>query len=92
MNVETVIESILLEARVRVVKARVRGGKVQRRKKVSNVAGYKIAGGKLQRMSASEKLKRRRAGKVAARKSKSKQARAMLKRKRSLQKRKSLGL
>jgi hypothetical protein len=92
MNEETIIELFLSEARVRLVKARIRGGKVQRRKKVSNVAGYKITGGKLTRMSAAEKLKRKRAGKIAARKSKPKQARAMLKRKRSLQKRKSLGL
>ena len=38
-------EEDLDEARIKIVKARVRGGKVQRRKKVSNVAGYTFRGG-----------------------------------------------
>ena len=80
------------EARVKVIKARVRGGKVQRRKKVSNVKGYTIRGGKLTRMSAKEKLDRKRGQRKGKIKRKAKMARAMMKRKRSLRKRASLGL
>ena len=78
--------------RTKLVRARVRGGKVQRRKKVSAVKGYTIRGGKLTRMTSAERLKRKisqRKGKI---KRKAKMARALIKRKRSLRKRKSLGL
>jgi len=80
------------EARIKVVKARVRNGKVQRRKKVSNVKGYTMRGGKLTRMSAKEKLDRKRGARKGKIKRKAKMARAMIKRKRSLRKRASLGL
>jgi hypothetical protein len=82
----------LVEARIRIIKARVRGGKVQRRKKVSNVKGYTLRGGKLKRMSSKERLDRKigaRRGKI---KRKAKMARAIIKRKRSLRKRASIGL
>lgn len=85
-------EEQLDEARIAIVKARIRGGKIQRRKKVSNVPGMTIRGGQLKRMSAAE----RRARKMGARRGKvkrmAKMSRAIMKRKRSLQKRKSLGL
>lgn len=80
------------EARIKVVKARVRGGKVQRRKKVSNVQGYTLRGGKLTRMSSKEKLDRKRGARKAKVKRKAKMARALMKRKRSMRKRASLGL
>lgn len=80
------------EARVKVIKARVRGGKVQRRKKVSNVKGYTMRGGKLTRMSSKEKLDRKRGARKGKIKRKAKMARAMIKRKRSLRKRASLGI
>lgn len=82
----------LHEARVKIVKARIRGGKVQRRKKVSNVKGYTIRGGKLTRMSPKEKLDRKRGARKGKIKRKAKLARALIKRKRSLRKRASLGL
>lgn len=85
------LEQVILEARINVVKVRVRGGKIQRRKKTSNVKGSKLKGGKLVRMSAAEKIKRKRGARKAAMKSKSKRARALLKRKRSLAKRKAAG-
>lgn len=96
--ISEVVREIIAEANVqrmgrkKLIRARVRGGKVQRRKVVSAVKGYTIRGGKLTRMKASERLKRRisqRKGKI---KRKAKMARALLKRKRSLRKRKSLGL
>jgi hypothetical protein len=80
------------EARVKIIKARVRGGKVQRRKKVSNVKGYTLRGGKLTRMSNRERMKRKLAQRKGKLKRKAKMARALIKRKRSLRKRASLGL
>lgn len=78
--------------RTKIVRARVRGGKVQRRKKVSAVKGYTIRGGKLTRMPSSERLKRKIAQRKAKIKRKAKAARALIKRKRSLRKRKALGI
>ena len=80
------------EARIRVIKARIRGGKIQRRKKVSNVKGYTIRGGKLTRMSSKEKLDRKRGARVGKVKRRAQMARALVKRKRSLRKRTALGL
>lgn len=82
----------LNEARVKIVKARVRGGKIQRRKKVSNVKGYTIRGGRLIKMSPAERMRRKRSARKAKVKRKAKMARALIKRKRSLRKRASLGL
>ena len=78
--------------RVKIVKARVRGGKVQRRKRVSNVAGYTLRGGKLKRMGAAERRNRKMAARRAKLKRKAKLARALMKRKRSLRKRATLGV
>ena len=80
------------EARFKIVKARIRGGKVQRRKKVSTQPGMTFRGGKLIRMSPAERRKR----KLGARKGKMKRRgkMAMIKRKRqmSIRKRERLGL
>jgi hypothetical protein len=80
------------EARIRIVKARIRGGKLQRRKKVSNVKGYTIRGGKLTRMSSKERLDRKKGARIGKVKRRAKLARALVKRKRSLRKRSALGL
>ena len=78
--------------RMKMIKARIRGGKVQRRVRRSAVPGMTLRGGKLVRMSPTE----RRARKMGARKGKIKRraklARALMKRKRSLAKRKAMGL
>jgi hypothetical protein len=78
--------------RTKLVKIRIRGGKVQRRKKVSGVKGYTMRGGRMIRMSAQERRNR----KVAARRSKFKRraklGQALRKRKMSLRRRGSLGL
>jgi len=89
---ELVNEETLDEARFKIVKARVRGGKVQRRKKVSNVEGYKLHDGKLKRMSPAERRRRKLGQKRGKIKRKSKMRMAMMKRKRSLRKRSSIGL
>ena len=92
------VKEIIAEANVqrmgrkKLIRARVRGGKVQRRKVVSAVKGYTIRSGKLTRMTSSERLKRRIAQRKGKIKRKAKLARALIKRKRSLRKRKSLGL
>lgn len=85
-------EEELDEARVSIVKARVRGGKIQRRKKVSNVPGMTLRGGTLKRMSAAERRRRKMGARKGKLKRKAKLSRSLMKRKRSLQKRKSLGL
>ena len=81
-----------MAARIKTIRIRIRNGQIQRRKKVSNVPGMIFRGGKLQRMSAKE----RRDRKLGARKGKAKRRahlqQAIRKRKRSLQKRKRLGL
>jgi len=84
--------NIIRQGRTKIIKARVRGGKVQRRKKFSAVKGYTIRGGKLKRMSVQERLRRKRAQRRAKVKRRAKQARALMRRKRSLRKRASLGL
>lgn len=96
--VADIVREIIAEANVqkmgrkKIVRARVRGGKVQRRKVVSAVKGYTMRGGKLVRMPSSERLKRKIAQRKGKIKRKAKLARAMIKRKRSLRKRKALGL
>lgn len=78
--------------RKKLIRARVRGGKVQRRKVVSAVKGYTMRGGTLTRMTSSERLKRKISQRKAKIKRKAKAARALMKRKRSLRKRAALGL
>jgi hypothetical protein len=89
------VKAAILEGRIKVVRARVRGGKVQRRKKVKDpsLAGrYKMVGGKIARESSVERMKRKRGAKKGAIKRKAKAARALMARKRSLRKRAAIGL
>jgi hypothetical protein len=80
------------ESRISIVRARVRGGKIQRRKRVSNVPGMTLRGGTLKRMSAAERRRRKMGARKGKMKRRAKLSRSLMKRKRSLQKRKSLGL
>lgn len=82
----------LEEQRVNIVKARVRGGQIERRVKTSNVPGMTIRGGQLTRMSAAERRRRKLGAMKAARKAKAKKAQSLRKRQLSLMKRKRLGL
>ena len=97
-TIAEVVKEIIAEANVqkmgrkKIIRARVRGGKVQRRKVVSAVKGYTIRGGKLVRMPPAERLRRKMAARRAKIKRRAKLARALIKRKRSLRKRASLGL
>lgn len=92
------VKEIIAEANIqkmgrkKLIRARVRGGKVQRRKVLSAVKGYTIRGGRLVRISPSEKLRRKMGARRAKVKRRAKLARALIRRKRSLRKRASLGL
>ncbi len=86
------VAKALDEANFKIVKARIRGGKVQRRRKVSTRPGYTVRGGRLVRMSSAERIKRKRGARKGRIKRKASAARAMMKRKRSLRKRRSLGV
>ena len=84
--------NVIKQGRTKIVKARVRGGKVQRKKRVSAVKGFTIRGGKLKRMSMAERLRRKRGQRRGKIKRKAKMARALMRRKRSMRRRASLGL
>ena len=81
-----------MATRVKLVKVRIRNGKVQRRKKVSNVPGMTFRGGKLKRMSVTERRNRKMGARKGKIKRRAHMRQAILKRARSLQKRKRLGL
>ena len=92
------VREIIAEANVqkmgrkKLVRIRIRKGKVQRRKMVSAVKGYTMRGGKLVRMPAKERLKRKISARKAKIKRRAKLARSLIKRKRALRKRRALGL
>lgn len=79
-------------ARIKIIKARIRDGQIQRRKKLSNVPGYTLRGGKMTRMTAAERRRRKLGAKRAKIKKRGKMTRILMKRRRSLQKRQRLGL
>ena len=78
--------------RLKVVKVRIRQGKIQRRKKVSAVKGYTVRKGKLTRMTPAERRRRKLGARRGKFKRKSKLNRTRVKLKRSLRRRKSMGL
>ena len=96
--ISDIVREIIAEANVqkigrkKLIRLRVRGGKVQRRKILSGVKGYTIRGGKMIRMTSRERMKRKIGARRAKFKRRAKMARALIKRKRSLRKRASLGL
>jgi hypothetical protein len=93
INEETLDEANVQKmGRVKLIRARIRGGKVQRRKKVSAVKGFTLRSGKLTRMSPQERLKRKRGARRAKIKRRAKASRIRMKYQRALRKRKSLGL
>jgi len=76
------------------IRFRTVGGKIvaQRRVKRSAVKGFTLRGGKLVRMSASERMRRKRGQRRGALKRRSKMARARMKRMRTMRRRQALGL
>lgn len=78
--------------RTKLVRVRIRGGKIQRRKKLSAVPGYTTRGGKLVRMSPMERRHRKMAARRSKFKRRAKLRQALRKRKMSLRKRSAMGL
>jgi hypothetical protein len=78
--------------RTKLVRIRIRAGKVQRRKKFSTVPGYTIRGGKLVRMSSQERRHRKMGARRAKVKLRSRRNQILRKRKISLRKRKAMGV
>jgi hypothetical protein len=84
--------NILKMGRTKLVRMRIRAGKIQRRKKFSSVPGYTIRGGKVVRMSAQERRHRKMGARRAKIKLRSKKNQILRKRKISLRKRKAMGI
>jgi hypothetical protein len=84
--------NVLKLGRTRLVKVRVRGGKVQRRKKFATQPGYTIRNGRVVRMSSLEVRHRRLGAKRAKIKRRPNLNRSLRKRLISIRKRKALGL
>mgnify|MGYP003350351670 CR=1 FL=1 len=78
--------------RMKLIRVRIRKGKVQRRIKKSAVPGYTVRGGRLIRMTPMERRHRKMAARRAKFKRKSKLRQAMRKRTVSIRKRKALGV
>jgi hypothetical protein len=78
--------------RTKLIRVRIRGGKVQRRKKLSSVKGYTIRGGKMIRMSPQERRNRKMASRRSKFKRRAKLRQSLRKRKISLRRRKAMGL
>lgn len=94
LNNDDVAEEVQIDeaGRFKIVRVRIRNGKIQRRKKVSTVKGYTFRKGKFVRMSASERRHRKVGARRAKIKRRSERSRIRLHMKRALRKRKSLGL
>jgi hypothetical protein len=88
-------EEYLTEAnpktRIRRIRVRIRNGKVQRNVKKSGIKGYVLRGGRLVRMSTTEKLHRKRGARRGKIKRRAKMARILMKRSRSLRRLRGLG-
>lgn len=78
--------------RTRIIRIRIRAGKVQRRVKKSSVPGFTIRGGKMIRMSSMERRHRKMAARRAKFKRRAKMKQSLRKRKMSLRKRGNYGL
>jgi hypothetical protein len=84
--------NVLKQGRTKLIRLRIRKGKVQRRVKKSAVQGFVFRGGKLSRMSAMERRHRKMGAKRAKLKRKAKMGQSIRKRFRALQKRKAMGI
>ena len=84
--------NVLRMGRTKLIKVRVRKGKIQRRKKFSAVKGYTIRGGKLTRMSPAERRHRKMGVRRSKFKRRAKLNQSLRKRRISLRRRGALGL
>ena len=98
LNIEVVPEFELDEAniqrmgRTKLIRVRIRKGKVQRRIKKASVKGYTVRSGKLVRMSPMERRHRKMAARRAKFKRRAKMQQSLRKRFRSLQRRRAMGV
>lgn len=92
MGIELDEANIQKMGRTKLIRIRIRGGKVQRRKKLSSVPGYTIRGGRMVRMSSQERRKRRLGARRAKIKRRGKLSQILRKRRMSLRKRKAMGV
>ena len=84
--------NVMRMGRTKLVKLRIRGGKIQRRKKLSATKGYTTRGGKLIRMSPNERRHRKLAARRSKFKRRAKLRQSLRKRRMSLRRRASMGL
>lgn len=84
-------EFIAEAPRIKMMRVRIRNGKVQRRVRKSGVKGYTLRGGRLQRISTQERMNRKRGARRGKIKRRAKMARSLMKRMRSMRRLKSLG-
>jgi hypothetical protein len=92
VTLEEGIRNVLKTGRTKVVRVRIRKGKIQRRTKLSSVKGWTIRGGKLTRMSPIERRNRKMAAKRSKFKRRAKLRQSLRKRQMSLRKRRAMGL
>ena len=92
MGIELDEANVQKMGRTKLIRIRVRKGKVQRRTKLSAVPGYTIRGGRLVRMSTQERRKRKLGARKAKIKRRGKLSQILRKRRMSLRKRKAMGL
>jgi hypothetical protein len=86
------IQNVRRIGRVKLVRMRIRRGKLQRRRKVAAVKGFTIRKNKVIRMKPKERLHRRMAARRAKIKRKAKKATILRKRKMAFRKRAALGI
>lgn len=84
--------NVTRQGRLKVIKVRIRNGKVQRRKKVSGVKGYTLRAGRLKRITPGEHRRRKLGARRGKFKRKAKLSRIRTKMRRSLRRRHSMGL
>jgi hypothetical protein len=84
--------NIMKMGRLKVVRVRIRNGKVQRRKKLSAVKGYTTRNGRLVRMSPMERRNRKLSARRSRFKRRAKLRQSLRKRKMSLRRRGAMGL
>ena len=93
VDVDVISEAnVMKTGRTKLIRVRVRGGKIQRRIKKSNVPGFVLRGGKLKRMSSLERRHRKMAARKARFKRRAKLQQSLRKRRMSLRKRHAMGI
>ena len=86
------INNIQRQGRTKLIRVRIRQGKVQRRKRLSAVPGYTFRNGQLKRMSQIERRHRRMGARMAKIKRRAQKARILRKTRISLRRRHAMGL